>query len=233
MDIFYTPAHLITPPTIRIEGDEYAHLSHVMRKVPNDTIGVVDGVGNYYEAVILETGGRSAVCTVITHRAGMNEPPREVILGAALLKHGAAFDYLVEKATELGVRAIVPLRTERTIPFHAKPDRWQKLALAAMKQSQRCVLPSVQALVTFPEFLQDADTSAVRLIPHEKTDQPRIRDVIPDGGRRVIIAIGPEGGFSDAEVELATGSGFVPVGLGPRRLRAETAALVAVAAATI
>jgi 16S rRNA (uracil1498-N3)-methyltransferase len=229
MDFFYTPSRLITPPSLVIDGDEFSHLAHVMRKAVHDAITVVDGNGNLYEAVITKLDRRSALCTITTHRTRVNEPEREVILAAALLKHAGNFDFLVEKATEIGVHSIVPLRTERTIVSHAKTDRWQKLALAAMKQSKRCYLPVIAPLTTFEEFVRTADRASIRLIPHEAIDHPRLIDAVPDGTGRIVLAIGPEGGFTEDEVSMARRAEFIPVSLGIRRLRAETAAIVATA----
>ena len=231
MEYFYAPPSHITMPTLRIEGEEFVHLSHVMRKKENDTICVVDGCGNLYEAAITRITGRAAFCTVTSHTTGVNEPLRQAILGVGILKHGANFDFLVEKATELGVHTIVPLFTERTIPTHAKPDRWRKLALAAMKQSRRCFLPLIGPLTFLADFLRSSDRAAVCLIAHEKTEHLLLRDSIPRDASRVVLVIGPEGGFSEGEIVLAKEEGFVPVGLGPRRLRTETAAIVAVAQA--
>jgi 16S rRNA (uracil1498-N3)-methyltransferase len=229
MEHFYTLPRLVTPPTLVIDGEEFAHLTHVMRKGINDAIRVTDGSGNLYDAIITEISRRSATCTITAHRVQENEPDREVILGAALLKHGTSFDFMVEKATEIGVHTIIPLMTERTIPRRTKVARWQKLALAAMKQSQRCYLPIVRPLTTFQEFIRGADTGSLKLIPHEKVSAPSLRHAIPDDVRRVFIAIGPEGGFTEEEISEALQAGFLSVSLGARRLRAETAAVVAAA----
>ena len=229
MDFFYTPPHLITPPSLVIEGDEFSHLVHVMRKGLHDEISVVDGNGNVYDAEISTLDRRSAMCTVKGHRTFVNEPTRKVVLGAALLRHSGNFDFLVEKVTEIGVHAIVPLRTERTIPSKAKIDRWQKLALAAMKQSQRCYLPIVRQATTVRDCVESADGDSTRLLPHESTAGPLLTEAIPAEAQKIILAIGPEGGFTQEEVLLASGHGFIVVSLGPRRLRAETAAIVATA----
>jgi 16S rRNA (uracil1498-N3)-methyltransferase len=137
-------------------------------------------------------------------------------------------DFLVEKLTELGVSAIVPLATERTISDHARIARWEKIALAAMKQSCRCVLPAFAELTPFSEFV--AQTRHERkIIPHEAADAPHLRERLGAGWTSATVCIGPEGGFSEREVALAVKEGFEPVLLGPRRLRTETAAIVAAA----
>jgi 16S rRNA (uracil1498-N3)-methyltransferase len=231
MEYFYTPPELIGPTALTIADEEFVHLTHVMRKVPGDAIRVVDGLGTAYDVRIEEISRRSARCSIGARHIRLNEPERSVVVAAALLKNSAKFDYLVEKATELGASGIVPLRTERTIPRNARIDRWRKIALAAMKQSGRCFLPEVHPMVPFGEFLRKSSGDSLRVIPHEKTGRPRLRDVVETGRMPVQVCVGPEGGFSEEEIQQAVSAGFIPVSLGPRRLRTETAVLVSVALA--
>jgi len=230
LEYFYTPPHLISGGELAIEGDEFSHLTHVMRKRVHDRIRVVDGLGHAYEATIAEISRRKALCTVERSTTFEGEPARRVDLAAALLKNSSRFDVLVEKTTEIGVQRIVPLITERTIPRHARTDRWQKLALAAMKQSGRSVLPAVAEPAMFATFVAAVPKEHCRLLAHEKTEKSPIRSMDIPPGTAVTICIGPEGGFTDAEVSAAVAAGFSPVSLGPRRLRTETAAIVALAA---
>ncbi len=229
-EFFYAPTRNIAPPRITIDGEEFVHLTHVMRKTVTDTLVVVDGCGTVYEAVIERVEKGSAACRVTSQARMINESARGVTLAVGILKHGANFDFLVEKATEVGVSTIVPLLTERTIPRHARTDRWRKLALAAMKQSRRCVLPDVRALTTFGQFVRSLPPETLKVIPHEKIDRPLLRDAVTGSPRETVIAIGPEGGFTDEEVALARSLGFTAVSLGTRRLRTETAAIAAAAA---
>jgi 16S rRNA (uracil1498-N3)-methyltransferase len=228
MEYFYVPTDHILHNECIVDGEEFAHLTHVMRRSVGDIIGLVDGAGTGYDVVIEEISQRQARCRILARRERMHEPSIHLTLGVAVLKNGANFDFLVEKATELGVSAVVPLVTERTIPHHARTERWQKIALAAMKQSGRSVLPHVSEPERLEVFLQRCAPLGVRLLPHEKTKQPHLQDIVPMKVASVAVAIGPEGGFSEEEVELAAAAGFTPVSLGPRRLRAETAALITV-----
>lgn len=238
MEYFYVPPSRVAPPRLTIDGEEFQHLTHVMRRVPGDEIRVVDGKGNVYDARIMDLLKREAHCEITAHSVMENEPERSVTLAVGILKNGSRFDFLVEKATELGVGSIVPLATKRTIPHHARNDRWQKLAIAAMKQSGRCVLPHVFPLTPFDRFVagfegagnaSGVSEAPVRLIPHEKETTRALREALPGMTGDIVICIGPEGGFSDEEVERAERAGFVPVSLGPRRLRTETAAIAALA----
>jgi 16S rRNA (uracil1498-N3)-methyltransferase len=230
MEYFYTPPQCISHERLTIEGDEFAHLTHVMRKHAGDAIRVVDGIGNAFDVTIDEIAKRSAVCSMQASHVRLHEPDTSVTLAVSLLKNSSSFDFLVEKCTELGVISIIPLLTERTIPRHAKTERWQKLALAAMKQCGRCVLPTVADAQSFDEFIRRAPQSALRLIPHEKDESTPISKVMERVDTSVLIAIGPEGGFSEHEIAVASQVGFIPVNLGKRRLRTETAAIVATAA---
>jgi 16S rRNA (uracil1498-N3)-methyltransferase len=229
MEYFYTPPHLIKALELTIDGDEFVHLTHVMRKKPGDAIRVVNGAGTAYDATIAEISKRTARCEITATHSRLNEPEIDVTLGVAILKNASKFDFLVEKVTELGVNTIVPLTTERTIPHHAKADRWQKLALAAMKQSCRCVLPTVRNLTRFEDFITSTARHSHKLIPHEKAVNPLSATIQTGALHAVTLCIGPEGGFSDREIALAQEKGFRPVSLGPTRLRTETAAIAAMA----
>jgi 16S rRNA (uracil1498-N3)-methyltransferase len=228
MDYFYTPPPLIDSTSLTIEGDEYVHLSHVMRKAAGDSIRVVDGKGMVYDATIVETGKRSARCQITATHSRLNEPALDVTIGVALLKNASKFDFLVEKVTELGVNAIVPLLTDHTIPRHAKVERWQKLALAAMKQSQRCVLPVVHPSLSLTDFLAQYSRSSHRFIFHEKSSRSLAGIQTIPAGSTIALCIGPEGGFSAGEITAAVNQGFESVLLGTTRLRTETAAIAAV-----
>jgi len=225
MEYFYVPPDSISPSSATITGDEFSHMTHVMRMREGDAIRVVDGKGNSYDAIITSIAKHYATCNITPLPPRVHEPARALTLGAGILKNPSRFDYLVEKATEIGVTRIVPLVTERTIPRHAKTERWQKLCVAAMKQSGRSVLPEVAQPETLGEFLSSAGPHALKFIPHEKAEIPLTRSRVAGEGRAV-VCIGPEGGFSDEEIARAQEAGFEPVTLGTRRLRTETAALV-------
>jgi 16S rRNA (uracil1498-N3)-methyltransferase len=229
VEYFYTPPDLIGGTSLRVEGDEFSHLTHVMRRGAGDEIRVVDGNGHAYDVRIESLERRCAHCTIMRRHEQLHEPACHVTVASALLKNGSSFDFLVEKCTEVGVSAFVPLLTERTIPRHAKTERWQKIALAAMKQCGRSVLPGVTAPSKFQDYLARVPAGSLRLILHEKESGPALGGYFAGGTgpAHVNLCVGPEGGFSDAEITLAVAAGWEPAYLGPRRLRAETAAIVA------
>lgn len=227
MEYFYTPPECIAGHELTIDGGEFVHLTHVMRKKLGDAIRVVSGEGMAYDVTIVEVSKRTARCEITASHARLNEPAIDVTLGVAILKNASKFDFLVEKVTELGVNTIVPLLTERTIPRHAKTGRWQKLALAAMKQSGRCVLPQVRDLTSLQEFITSTTPGSIKIIPHEKETQTLATVLAQNKTSVIVLCIGPEGGFSEQEIILAQEKGFRPASLGPTRLRTETAAIVA------
>lgn len=233
METFYADPARIGTSSLTLVGDEHRHLAKVIRAVPGDRIAVVDGVGGAYDAVITAISRTEAHCRIEGRHRGRNELPMSLTIAVALLKNPARFDLIVEKATELGVTTIQPLRTARAIRSTAKIDRWAAIALAAMKQCGRCVVPAVNSPLEFDDFLRRSPAGAMKLIPHEKASRPLAEALSGYGREPVVVCTGPEGGFTEAEVGLASEAGFVPVRLGDRRLRAETAAIAVLSAVVL
>ena len=230
MEYFYVHHSDVHGSVLILRGDEFNHLSRVLRKKLGERIFVTDGDDTMFEAVIRSFERSHAECEIFETKMRVNEPKADVTLAVSLLKNPARLDFLIEKATELGVRTVIPLLCERTIPKHEKHARLEKIALAAMKQSGRCYLPKIFVLTSFDSLVNHAKDHSLRLIPHEKTEQSQfIGSVLKHHGnaKSVLIVIGPEGGFSDNELELASASNFIPISLGARRLRSETAAISA------
>jgi len=230
MDYFYVDRNDVHGMNLTLRGDECKHLVRVLRKKVGDHIFVTDGQDSMYEAAILSVGREEVHCDIVDLKLRVNEPKIEVTLAVSLLKNPARFDTLVEKGTELGVRSIIPMTCQRTIPRHEKHARLESIALAAVKQSERSFLPRVLMLTSFDMAIQNADQYSLRLIAHEKTEQSHFVGAVMQhhaGAQSVLVMIGPEGGFTEQELELATAHQFIPISLGPRRLRAETAALSA------
>ena len=230
MDHFFVRKEDVFGTTLILRGDEHKHLARVMRKKPGDRIQVTDGANTVYNAEIVRVDREETECEIIDTSSGVNEPKIEIALAVSLLKNPARIDFLVEKAVELGVRTIIPLSCERTIPHHEKHARLEKIALAAMKQSERCYLPKITDLMEFGDLVSHAQGYSLRLIPHEKTEQSHFIGAVMQhhqNVKSVLLIIGPEGGFTEREVELATAHQFIPISLGPRRLRTETASISA------
>jgi 16S rRNA (uracil1498-N3)-methyltransferase len=222
MDYFYAPPSLINNKSLSIQGEELHHLSKVLRKKVGETIIVVDGKEHAYEAVLESITKSSADCKILETFNRFNEPHVVVKLAFALLRNPSRLDFLVEKCTELGVREFIPMKTDRTIVSRVHRERLQKIALSAMKQCGRSFLPLIHSPMDFDEVLTYLGPCERKLITHEKANETITVD------RRLEtmgVLIGPEGGFTDKEIQAAVESGFKPVSLGPRRLRSETAAI--------
>ena len=229
MEVYYAPVDLICDGAAVLTGDEFHHLTRVMRHVIGDEIHIADGQGTMYRARIESLDGK-ADCSVLDTFAGCNEASIAVTLVFSLLKNPGRMDWLIEKATELGVRRIIPMTTDRTVARNVKLRRWRDIATAAMKQSSRCYLPVIEGNCAYRDvFGMLADERL--LLFHETVspgyaaaDRVSLRDNQP-----VAVIIGPEGGFTDDEVAVAIGRQAEICSLGTRRLRAETAALAALA----
>lgn len=230
MDYFFAHGEDVHGKRLVLRDDEYKHLSRVLRKKIGDHIWVTDGDDNMFEAVVRSFDYSHAECEIVNTKLRVNEPKTDVTLAVSLLKNPARLDFLVEKATELGVRTIIPLVCERTIPKHEKHSRLEKIALAAMKQCGRSYHPRIFVLTSFEMLANNSRDYSLRLIPHEKTEQSQFIGSVLQHHKKtqsVLLVIGPEGGFSERELELAAENRFVPISLGPRRLRSETAAISA------
>ncbi len=228
LDYFYAPPGAIGADSVTIDGEEFAHLVHVMRKKTGEMIRVVDGNGNAYDVMLEDLRKKTAHGRIVVSHLNHNEPPVAVTLASGILKNPSRYDFLVEKATELGVREIIPLRTRRTIPSHAKSERWQKLALAAMKQSCRSYLPAVHELTPLEDLLSRTGSFDLKLIAHETFEtSAQLQSRSGSSPKSILLLIGPEGGFTEEEVTLCHEAGLQPLSLGARRLRTETAAIAA------
>lgn len=232
MDYFYTSPEYIKRDTVEIAGDEFNHLVHVMRKRERDDIRVVDGKGNAYDVTLTSLKKRTAFGRITARFSNHNESALTVDIAVGVLKNPSKFDFLVEKITELGVKRILPLATERTIPKHAKSSRWQKLALAAMKQCGRSLLPKVEELEQLIAVLKAVPSYDAAIVCHEGITQQTLAQFLSKtlkADAKILLLVGPEGGFSEEEIVTCLRLGCMIASLGTRRLRTETAAIVAAA----
>lgn len=230
---FYVRPQDVCGDQITLREGELDHAVRVCRHKVGDVVEVVDGCGHRFRVRVDAVHEDALRGTVLDRR---DEPPSSgrIILVKALLK-GSRFDWVVEKATELGVAAIIPLITERTIvPAVSanKVARWRKIAVAATKQSLGGFVPDVRTPQRFPELLSDMRGQAQILVAWESEESALLGDVLPSAESswgEVSLWIGPEGGFTDGEIDLARDAGAGCFSLGSRRLRAETAGIAAVA----
>lgn len=236
---FFVPQDVFSGDDVRLEGDLARRLSRVLRLQPGAAILLLDGTGLEYETRLVEVGTRRVTGMVVGRRPGRPEPRARLVLYQSLVK-GERFDWVLEKGTELGVAAFVPLLSARNVVRPApgrsgRPERWQRMVREAAEQCGRSVLPEVLPGRDLDEALSvEAD---LRLLPWEEEGglslAAALRAARPalEGVERPTVAvfIGPEGGFSAEEVELARRAGAQVVTLGRRILRSETAGVVAAA----
>jgi 16S rRNA (uracil1498-N3)-methyltransferase len=231
---FFLPQENIHGQFGAIAGSELDHLRRVLRLKPGDRITVFNERGWEHEAVLRAVGGAAAQIEIIASSQVERESPLQVTLAVGLTK-GEKLDWVVEKATELGVAAIVPFASSFAVPklderkISARTERWRKIALSATKQSGRLRVPEILPMVAFDELLVQAQPLDARLLCWEKESEKSLRRAHAelDAVRTLLIAVGPEGGLSLGEAEAARRQRFELVHLGRRILRAETAALTA------
>jgi 16S rRNA (uracil1498-N3)-methyltransferase len=231
MEYFYAKPEDVTTHGLTLRSDESKHLVRVLRKNIGDRIFVTDGNEMMYEAVIAEIGKKDTRCIIAAMHRKYNEPSIDVTLAVSSLKNPARFDYLVEKTTELGVRTILPIFCERTISHNEKLERLEKIARSAMKQCGRSWLPRIQPPQSLKSLIENSSHYQLKFILHEKTDSSRTFTSelkLHEDIHLMLIVIGPEGGFTEEEAACAVHAGFKSISLGSRRLRAETAAVVAI-----
>ena len=228
MEIFYAPPSAIEGKLVRLGAKEARHIARVLRHQLGEHILVADGAGNEYRCVITGLGRNELQAEVISQTRRPRETIVEVTLAASIIK-GSKLDTVVEMATELGVAQIVPLITSRTVArmTPARLRRFQALAIAALKSATRTMLPRIVPAQEFEEFLRTSAYYDLKLLAYEEETKVRLPEVMSPKPRRIALVIGPEGGFSEAEVALARSHGFLTFGMGPRRLRAETACIAA------
>ena len=221
----------IQPP--EISGSDAHHLRDVLRLKAGDPLELLDGSGKVYDARIVEINKERIICRSISSRPAETEPRLKITLAQAIPK-SSKMDFIIEKCTELGVNKIIPLLTERTVKMAAKLERWRKIAKSAAQQSGRCIIPEIAEPLKFGQFLKLRGQYDLALIAWEgekentlkKSLQSPLLPPIP----QILVLIGPEGGFTSQEIELAKAAGFTPVSLGKTILRTETAGLAALAA---
>ncbi len=211
----------LAPGLVTLRGPEAHHLGTVCRVRPGDAVCLFNGDGREYPARVVDVSRRDVTVEVLGALAPQRELPFELHVAAPLPK-GDRAQFLVEKLTELGATRFTVLSTHRSVvqPREAKLDRLERWAVEASKQCGRNVLLRVEAPRDWAGFAADPALPARRLLAHPGGDP----QVTAPGD--VVVAVGPEGGFDEEEVDRARSAGWQVVGLGPRILRVETAALV-------
>jgi 16S rRNA (uracil1498-N3)-methyltransferase len=220
--------------TACIRGDEARHIEKVLRLGPGDSLELFDADGSVYQAVI-ESLHRGEVIAHICERT-LADPDTDVLitLCQAVVK-SQKMDLIVEKCTELGVTNIQPFFAHRSVPrwdenkARQRVQHWGKVALAAVKQSGARRPPAVEPVLSFKEMIAKPYPDCMQVMLWECEREISLRSLLADCPRRIVLIVGPEGGFTNKEASLASSQGFQFAGLGNRILRVETAAITGVA----
>jgi 16S rRNA (uracil1498-N3)-methyltransferase len=230
ISFFYLPTGNIDGRQCRLPPEESHHLVAVLRVEAGDMIQAVDGCGSLYSVRIQKADRRETIGTVLSQKELVNELPIDITVALGLLT-SAKTEQVIDQCTQLGARRFQPLQSGLATAklsrerFERKQERWRKVALAAMKQSRRCVLPEISQPVDL-EALVERLGEFDRVLLGSMTGAPASSSLEIAHKSTVLLLTGPEEGFSRAEEKLLVEQGACPIRLGSRRLRAELAPVV-------
>lgn len=233
MQRFFVTPDQVGEDKIRIQGSDVNHMKNVLRMRPGEEVMVSDGNNRQYRCRVEDYPDGEAVLAILEAGLVDTELPSRIYLFQGLPKQ-EKMELIVQKAVELGVCQVIPVQTRRCVvkldakKAAKKVQRWQQIAESAAKQAGRGYIPAVSEVVTFQEALAFSEALDIRLIPYELADGMEGTRKILDGirpGQSVGIFIGPEGGFEKEEVSRAVEAGAMPITLGKRILRTETAGI--------
>lgn len=225
LPFFYTPE--LREKEITLDEDTSKHITGVLRMKAGEIILLTDGIGTKAHAIITDDHRKRCVVRVDSVETEAAKTPT-VCIAISLIKNNARFEWFLEKATEIGVSEIIPLLCERTERQSFRHDRMQAILISAMLQSQQCWLPQLHEPTSFNKVVEMdyANKFIAHCLPQQKQF---LYEVLKKFAGNRIILIGPEGDFTEGEIEQALKQKFLPVTLGNTRLRTETAGLVAAA----
>lgn len=219
-----------------LTGPAVKHLRTVLRLKPGDEIFLFDGEGAEYRAEIAASTSKTITLSVLEQFPSISESPVEITIGQGLLK-ARKMDRVVRQVTELGVYALIPVLAERSVPrprperWADKEKRWATISRESLKQCGRSQIPHLQPLTSFRDTVGMSQAHDLRIIFHEGSTGPGPTPHLKNTGavHSVLALIGPEGGFTQDEVNMARKSAFIVFSLGPRTLKADTAVVAACA----
>lgn len=231
---FFVFNNLIKDDKVFIDGENVNHIINSLRCKIGEEIEISTGDGFDYLCKIEEISKDLVIAKIIDCFGNESEPNVKITLYQGLPK-AEKMELIIQKSIELGIDEIVPINTDRTIVKLAgkeekKLARWNKIAEAAAKQSRRGKVPKVRPVINFSQAIQQASKNDINIIPYEKEEKNSIKNIIKGfDGESIGIFIGPEGGFSEKEIEIAIKNNIKPITLGKRILRTETAGFITTA----
>lgn len=225
LPFFFTASLSLQDSSFILSEETSKHIVQVLRMQEGEQLRLTDGKGNVMTCSIAEAHKKK--CSVIKLSGSSTASyPNDISIAISLIKNTSRFEWFLEKATEIGVRSIIPLLCERTEKQHFRWDRMNGILISAMLQSQQYFLPELMEPVNIKSLLE-SNNSIHKFIAHCDEDAHKRSFTPINKNESAIMLIGPEGDFSKEEILLAKSKGFVPVSLGNNRLRTETAAVVA------
>ena len=235
MRYFFIEPSSVTGPVVSIPGAEAHHIKNVLRLKPGDNLKLFDGTGFEYEAVIISVSAKDVIVEIQRKLTAAVQPGVKIIVAQAFLKE-KKMDDLVRKLCELGVARWIPFFSQRSIPrpdanrLAGRSHRWQRIATEAVKQCRRIDTPGIGEALSFDEVLDFSSSCNLKLVFWENESKRLAGDLAFEENhpQKIMVMMGPEGGFTDQEINKVRNCGFISAGLGPRILRAETATIAAV-----
>ncbi len=230
----YTPQTLSVDSSIDLESQASNHLGRVLRMSENDPVELFNGNGRSYDALIINITKKCVTLKVTATQHTPKQSPLQTHLGLAMSK-GDRMDYAIQKATELGIHEITPLMGERSElklkgeRAEKKVQHWMQVAVSSCEQCQRNILPKINPIKDLNAWINEAEAD-LKLVLHHRAEQ-QISDLPKPSS--VAFLIGPEGGLSESEIDMAINKNFEPLLLGPRVLRTETAPVVLLSTAQL
>lgn len=226
---FYTRYYDPQQQEIELDEENSRHIIQVLRMKKGEQLNLTDGKGNLLTASIIDDHKKKCVVTV-QQKSFMKPSPRKVSIAISLLKNANRFEWFLEKATEIGISEIIPMICDRTEKEKFRHDRMEAILISAMLQSQQCWLPVLHEPIPFTLLLKQEEVveASQKFIAHcTDTEKRALASQVNVSLPSQIILIGPEGDFTQAEIEFAINNHFEAVSLGQTRLRTETAGMVA------
>lgn len=210
-----------------LDNTESGHLTRVLRLKKGDHVLVINGSGSLFECSVIEADNRAARLGIVGEKQNFNSWNHHLHIAIAPTKNRDRFEFFIEKAVEIGIDEITPIITSRTERTIIKTERIEKIIISAMKQSVKTTRTTINAPLAFDDFINIREQEQ-KFIAHciESQKSMALKEIYKPGND-VTILIGPEGDFTDMEVQEAKKSGYIPISLGSSRLRTETAGIAA------
>jgi 16S rRNA (uracil1498-N3)-methyltransferase len=234
MRYFFIEPSEISGKLAVISGMDAKHIKNVLHLKTGDKIGLFDGKGYEYESRITQFLSNTVEVAISRKHRTLTESPVKITIAQAFLKE-KKMDALIRQLTELGITAWLPFFSKRSIPqpnearLATRVQRWDKIAKQSIKQCKRGLVPQISPPASFENLLDAAKGYDLKIVFWENATALMNSSITEkmDNPEKILLLLGPEGGFSEAEIEQTNSAGFIPFSLGPRILRAETAPIAA------